>query len=186
MLVGVSKKHAAWTHLHEVETWQQADTVFGQGPLLPRRHGRASEYPNGERSEMETRERGGVGSELCGRQERSMPLRAARRSGGWPVSGPVSPLTRAALRVMTAPGLSARCARPPTSCQVETPSNTDRGREGGRRGRACAMGRNGFDSLLLLPLATGGSSRNKDNYFHTCMKSMTVEPAHVQRTLFLY
>lgn len=94
---------------------------------------------------METRERGGVGSELCGRQERSMPLRAARRSGGWPVSGPVSPLTRAALRVMTAPGLSARCARPPTSCQVETPSNTDRGREGGRGGEGAHAQWGGMD-----------------------------------------
>lgn len=39
-------EHAASTHLHKIETGQQADTVFGQDPLLSRRHGQASRYLN--------------------------------------------------------------------------------------------------------------------------------------------
>lgn len=42
----VCERHAARTHLYKIETGQQADAVFGQDPLLSRRHVRASKYPN--------------------------------------------------------------------------------------------------------------------------------------------
>lgn len=46
----MTARHAASTHLYEIETGQQADTVFSLDALLPRRHDRASERPN--RSEV--------------------------------------------------------------------------------------------------------------------------------------
>lgn len=63
------------THLHEIKTGQQADTVFGQGPLLSGRHGRASDHASG--SGVRRRKNGWV---LRGVLAGSGALHAAARS----------------------------------------------------------------------------------------------------------
>lgn len=155
-LVSLNEKHAASTHLHEIKTGEQADTVFGQDPLLSRRHGQASSDRN--RSNIWRRKNGWSLLAPCGDQERSMPLCVAgmRRTTAAPDTAQTTDTqTRAALSVCLweAPGLVLCVSTDELSGRDR--SHTDgekRGRKRkGRRGRkrgAGAMGTTANDSAF--------------------------------------
>lgn len=138
-------EHAASTHLHKIETGQQADTVFGQDPLLSRRHGQASRYLN-KFQDVTTKEWLSSPAGVLSWSDALHGEMCSGTTGGLIRSRfPVSTTARPSISVYEKPRTSF-CACRPMSGPVENGASTIKGRRR-RRGSAGAQGRRGDDSI---------------------------------------